>query len=45
MANHYFDIGLIFMSHDINPESFKNKRHAKKFFKKYIQPSLKKEDE
>lgn len=44
MRNDCYDIGLIFMSFGINPNGFKKKRHAKKFFKKYILPVLKKEE-
>ena len=40
MRNDFWDIGLILMSLGIDPSSFKKKRHAKKFIKKYIQPKF-----
>ena len=40
--NDYFDAGMILYSIGINPESFKKKRHLKKFFKKHLLPILKK---
>ena len=43
--DHFFDLYSIFISFGINPDSFKKKRHAKKFFKKYLRPLLLKGNE
>lgn len=40
MRNDIWDIGLVFMAFGINPNRFKNKRIAKKFFKKYLLPRI-----